>query len=85
MFVYKLTIRKYSSSRWSYTVNNPQGGSFSTTSFKSQKVAIARGLLGLPAGSEVEVTCMAWDPTVKDYVVTKRYNTMILPRHEAQA
>ena len=65
--MYRLIVRKYSASRWSYRIHNPQGGSFGTGAFKTQRDAIVQGLRGVPAGTEVLVTCAVWDATCGDY------------------
>jgi hypothetical protein len=76
---WNIVIRKYSPSRWSYTVHTPQGGSFSTTAFTTAKSALRQALSGgydfnrlsrWGGADSVWTIREVWDRASGDYVVT---------------
>jgi len=72
---WNLHLRKYSASRWSFTLVNPTGGSFGTGSFPNQKQAVKSALSGasLEGTGKVWVTVGIWDSEIEQYRVTKSY------------
>jgi hypothetical protein len=72
--MWKLTVWKYSASRWSFTMENPSGGSFGTNAFKSQRGALINGGRYVPQGATVQVTVQNWNWEAGDYETTKTYS-----------
>lgn len=71
LFQGSIKLSKYSASRWSYTIYNGKGGSFTSTSYKSQKAALAAATQNLPLYTKVAIRIEKWDPETSDYVCTK--------------
>jgi hypothetical protein len=52
--MYKLQIKKVRS-MWSYTLHNPQGGSFGSNAVTTRKGIIYRAIQHLPTGTRYEL------------------------------
>lgn len=74
---WNLMVRKSRKTRWDYFLKNPKGGGSGSTSYTSQKAAIAaaigRGLSDNMGKDKVWVVVQEWDAGKEDYVTKKSY------------
>lgn len=77
---WNLVVSK-SRSRWSYFMENPQGGGGGSGSYPSMKAAINAGMRTAwwqyPDKSKVHVIVAEWSPDDENYVVKKTYSVDI--------